>query len=172
MSTVHRCISTNASGYAATLLTASVLITGSSALLVGCASNHTASAPSESASTAAPHAEVLDPITREPIQGEGHAGYYGQWKVLFNSSADAVQYATLPRDKRAKLAAPQVLAAKQITNTTCPITGETLTAAAAPAKYEGEIIGFASVADANQFKSLAKNRQAKVIEKWKASGTT
>jgi len=91
------------------------------------------------------------------------------WKVHFENAENAAQFASLAPAKRAKLAAPQVLKAKGISNETCPLTGEPLTAAAAPVRYEGRVIGFASVADANQFNSLTKKKQAQMIEKWQGS---
>jgi len=78
----------------------------------------------------------------------------------------------MPISKRAKLCAPQVLEQKGITNATCPLTGERLTASAGPVKYEGQTIGFASLSDANQFKSLPKTQQKKTIDKWMATNTT
>lgn len=134
------------------------------------------SAPADAAPTPAPTAEPaptaslpIDPISREPVAGEGFVGYYGMWKVHFESAENAAQFASLAPAKRAKLAAPQVLKAKGIPNETCPLTGEPLTAAAAPVRYEGQVIGFASVADANQFNALTKKKQAQIIGKWQGS---
>lgn len=126
--------------------------------------------PSEVAkATAMKGFKYIDPISGEPITGEGHIGYYGMWQVRFQNGDNAKQFASLPKAKRAKVATVQVLAQKGITNTTCPMTGATLDAAAAPVKYDGKIIGFATVADANQFRSLNKEKQAQMIEKWKQS---
>jgi len=112
------------------------------------------------------------PVSGTEFQGDGHSGYYGLYEVHFCSRADAEQFASLPKEKRAKLAAAQVLPQKKITNSTCPLTGESLTAAAAPMKFEGEVIGFASEADANQFKSLPPAKQKSIIDRWRqqASG--
>jgi hypothetical protein len=66
---------------------------------------------------------------------------------------------------------PQVLAQRHITNTVCPLTGATLDANASPVTWDGKTIGFASAADANQFRSLKKEQQAKIIEKWRADGS-
>ena len=114
--------------------------------------------------------KYIDPITGEPVGANCHVGYYGQWQVRFNNPADAAQFASLPKAKRDKLAAPQVLAQKGITNTVCPLTGATLTAAAAPVKVDGAVVGFATMADANQFRSLKKAKQDSVIEAWKKDG--
>lgn len=93
------------------------------------------------------------------------------WEVHFCSRPDAEQFAVMPREKRAKLAAVQVLPQKKISNATCPITGQTLTAAAAPVTYEGVVIGFASVADANQFSSLPAAKKKSLIDQWRSSGS-
>ena len=105
-------------------------------------------------------------------QSTSYKGYFNSTPVYFASASNATQYGSLPLKQRAKLAAPQVLAQKQITNTTCPFTGETLTANADAVKYDGEIYGFASAADANQFRALPKQQQAKVMAVWKSSQTT
>jgi hypothetical protein len=114
--------------------------------------------------------EVVDPITQEPVDGSGHIGYFGQWQVRFNSAASAAQFAALPRAKRAALAAAQVLPKKGIHNSICPVTGETLTALAAPVTWDGTVIGFASMADANQFRAFTKEKQAAVIAAWTNAG--
>jgi hypothetical protein len=115
--------------------------------------------------------EVVDPITQETVTGQGHIGYFGQWQVRFNSSASAEQFAALPRAKRAALAAAQVLPKKGIHNSICPMTGETLTALAAPVTWDGTIIGFASMADANQFRAFTKEKQSAVIAAWRNAGS-
>ena len=115
--------------------------------------------------------EVVDPITQESVTGQGHIGYFGQWQVRFNSSASAEQFAALPRAKRATLAAAQVLPKKGIHNSICPMTGETLTALAAPVTWDGTMIGFASMADANQFRAFTKEKQAAVIAAWMNAGS-
>lgn len=113
---------------------------------------------------------IVDPMTQEPVDGSGHIGYFGQWQVRFNSAATAAQFAALPRAKRAALAAAQVLPKKGIQNATCPLTGETLTALAAPVTWDGTVIGFASMADANQFRAFTKEKQAAVIAAWTNAG--
>lgn len=114
--------------------------------------------------------EVVDPITQEPVDGSGHMGYFGQWQVRFNSATSAAQFAALPRAKRAALAAAQVLPKKGIHNAICPLTGETLTALAAPVTWDGTVIGFAGLADANQFRAFTKEKQAAVIAAWTNAG--
>jgi hypothetical protein len=114
--------------------------------------------------------EIVDPITQEPVDGSGHIGYFGQWQVRFNSAASAAQFAALPRAKRAALAAAQVLPKKGIHNSICPLTGETLTALAAQVTWDGTVIGFASMADANQFRAFTKEKQAAVIAAWTNAG--
>lgn len=135
----------------------------------GSGSSGAAGTPAASGATAsAPGRTVwICPISGQEVVGAGHVGYYGIYEVHFASRADAEQFASLPKEKRAALAAQQVLAQKKITNTTCPLTGNTLNAAAAPVVWEGVVIGFYSVADANQFKSLPPARQQKVIQAWK-----
>ena len=113
----------------------------------------------------------VDPISKEPVKGEGHVGYYGQWPVHFENGANAAQWASLPKAKRAKLAAPQVLPQKKITNHVCPLTGAELDAAAAPVTWDGAVIGFASSADANQFRALKKEKQDRIIAAWRADGS-
>lgn len=147
------------------------LLLGVLPCLNGCQSSPAdAAAPAQApVQASAATTETIDPISREPVTGEGFVGYYGMWKVHFESAENAAQFASLAPAKRARLAAPQVLKAKGIPNDTCPLTGEPLTAAAAPVRYEGQVIGFASVADANQFNSLTKKKQAQIIGKWQGS---
>lgn len=134
-------------------------------LITGCASN-----PSAATAAAAPakagRKTWVCPVCSQEFAGEGQVAYYGLYEVRCCSRADAEQLTALPASKRAQLATAQVLQQKKITNTTCPLTGETLTAAAAPATYETVVIGFASIADANQFKSLPKEKQKVIIDRW------
>jgi hypothetical protein len=51
------------------------------------------------------------------------------------------------------------------------MTGETLTALAAPVTWDGTTIGFASMADANQFRAFTKEKQAAVIAAWRNAGS-
>lgn len=101
-------------------------------------------------------------VTRDSI----YVGYFNVYPVYFASLSDSTQFGSMPISKRAKLSAPQVLEQKGIKNTSCPLTGETLTASASPGKYEGQAIGFATLSDANQFKSLPKAQQKKSVDKW------
>lgn len=114
--------------------------------------------------------EIRCPITGEPVTTESPSAMYGVFPVYCLSLEDARQFSTLPPEKRASLAAAQVLPQKRIVNATCPLTGEPLTAAAAPVLYEGVIIGFASVADANQFGSMSAKKKSECIAAWQASG--
>ena len=52
------------------------------------------------------------PVTEESI----YKGYFNATPVYFASASNATQYGTLPLKQRAKLAAPQVLAQKEIKN--------------------------------------------------------
>ena len=133
-------------------------------------SRRTADGADRAARAGTNETEVVDPITQEPVDGSGHIGYFGQWQVRFNSAASAAQFAALPRAKRAALAAAQVLPKKGIHNSICPMTGETLTALAAPVTWDGTMIGFASMADANQFRAFTKERQAAVMAAWTSAG--
>ncbi|MBL9149364.1 MAG: hypothetical protein JNM94_11780 [Phycisphaerae bacterium] len=113
--------------------------------------------------------EILCPITGEVVSTSSPNAWYGVFPVYCATVSDARQFTTLAKPQRAKLAAAQVLPQKRITNTTCPLTGEPLTAEAAPVLYEEVIIGFATVADANQFNSLAPAKKKKIIDEWRAS---
>jgi len=115
--------------------------------------------------------ECLDPITKEPVVGSSHVGYYGQWQLRFISADTAAQFAALPRAKRNKLGAAQVLPQKGIRNSVCPLTGETLTAQAAPVTWDGKIIGFATGADANRFRLMNKDKQSKIMTTWIDAGS-
>lgn len=134
-------------------------------LLLACQSsapttNH-AAAPS---GTPAP----VCPVTGKVVQGDGASAYYGVYEIVCFDREAANQFAALPPRKRAELAGPQVLARQGITNTTCPLTGKTLNAEAVAVKYDGTTYGFASLADANQFLSLPKKKQAQIIAKFVA----
>ncbi|MDZ4831512.1 MAG: hypothetical protein SGJ09_15095 [Phycisphaerae bacterium] len=116
--------------------------------------------------------EILCPISGEIVTIESPHAWYGVYPVYCSSVENARQFAALPKEKRAKLAVAQVLPQKRIKNSTCPLTGDTLTAAAAPVLYsdvnEEVIIGFASLADANQFTSLTPKKKKECIEAWRA----
>jgi hypothetical protein len=113
--------------------------------------------------------EMTCPVTGEVVTCESAVAYFECYPVYCVDRASARQFASLEVKQRARLAAEQVLAQKGIRNTTCPITGDTLTAAGSPAIFEGEVIGFASAADANQFRSLPAEKRAKLIAQWRES---
>jgi hypothetical protein len=117
-------------------------------------------------------AERLCPITGEPVTELDEAAYFESFPVYCKGRDSARQFAALAMPKRALYGAEQVLPQKGISNATCPITGESLTAAAAAVVYQGRTIGFASLADANQFRALKPERQAKLIERWQAESAT
>jgi hypothetical protein len=110
------------------------------------------------------------PISGDPVTTASPNALYGVYPVYCTSVADAKQFASLAPKKRAIAAAAQVLPQKGIRNRTCPLTGEALTAAAAPVNYEGDVIGFATLADANQFKSLAADKRAQLVREWRQAG--
>jgi len=115
--------------------------------------------------------ELVCPVTGEIVTTDSEAAFFECYPVYCFDRASARQFASLEMKQRARLGAEQVLAQKGIANTTCPITDEPLTAAASPAVFEGESIGFASLSDANQFRSLPIERRVKLIAQWKAAMT-
>lgn len=138
-------------------------------LAAGCANTSTVDSQAKSATSET----MLCPISGEPVTTDSkYVAYYSVYPVYCASLSDSTQFGSMPISKRAKLCAPQVLEQKGITNATCPLTGETLTASAAPVKYEGQTIGFATLSDANQFKSLPKPQQKKIMDKWIAENAT
>lgn len=138
-------------------------------LAAGCANTSTVDSQAKSATSET----MLCPISGEPVTTDSkYVAYYSVYPVYCASLSDSTQFGSMPISKRAKLCAPQVLEQKGITNDTCPLTGEKLTASAAPLKYEGKTIGFASLSDANQFKSLPKPQQKKIMDKWIAENET
>jgi len=138
-------------------------------LATGCANTPTVDSQAKGATSGA----MLCPISGEPVTTDSkYVAYFSVYPVYCASLSDSTQFGSMPISKRSKLCAPQVLEQKGITNTTCPLTGETLTASAGPVKYEGQTIGFASLSDANQFKSLPKAQQKKIIDKWMATNAT
>jgi hypothetical protein len=145
-------------------------------VLLGCASQATTSSTAPTVNKAYPTqsakmtGEIRCPISGEVVTTSSPCAMYGVYPVYCKTVEDARQFAALPKAKRAQLATEQVLAQKRITNTTCPLTGEKLTAAAAPVLYDGMIIGFASVADANQFNSLPPAKKKSCIDAWKSTG--
>jgi len=138
--------------------------------MLGCANSP--SVPTQTVAT--PLATSLTcPISGESVSKETlYVAYFSVYPVYCASLSDSTQLGSMPIAKRAKLCAPQVLAQKQITNSTCPLTGSTLSASAIPVKYENQIVGFDTAADANQFKSLPKAQQKKIIDKWRAAQST
>ncbi len=157
-------------------LPALAVVAATLSFLGACASTPPAgsSATSAAAPASAPRGAKTwtCPISGTEFKGDGQVAYFGMWEVHCCTRADAEQFAAMPPEKRARLAAPQVLPQKKITNTTCPLTGDALTAAAAPVTYEGVVIGFASLADANQFRSLPPAKQKDVIDRWKSTSAS
>ncbi len=139
-------------------------------LFAGCAT--TAPVDAQKATAPTPTAMVC-PISGEPVTNQSiYVAYFSVYPVYCASLSDSTQFGAMPLSKRATLAAPQVLAQKGITNATCPLTGETLTASAVAVKYETQNVGFATLSDANQFKSLPKAQQKKIMDKWLAANAT
>lgn len=152
---------------------ATVLSISLAALLpVGCQSNLKSTLPTIETIMPIAQAERLCPITGEPVTDADEAAFFETYPVYCKGRENARQFASLSAEQRARLAKDQVLAQKGIANTTCPLTGEALTAAAAPVVYEGTVVGFASLADANQFRSLNAEKKAKLIERWRSERPT
>lgn len=114
--------------------------------------------------------EMTCPVSAEIVTDQDEAAYFDSYPVYCKGRDNARQFASLSSKQRARLASEQVLAQKGIANKTCPITGEPLNANASAVVYQGTAIGFASSADANQFRSLNADGKAKVIKQWKAAG--
>jgi len=140
---------------------------------IGCSTAPTATTPTTAVLRVEPIVltELVCPVTGETVTTESEAAFFECYPVYCFDRASARQFASLEAKQRARLGAEQVLAQKGIANTTCPITDEALTAAASPAVFEGEVIGFASLSDANQFRSLPLEKRAKLIAQWKAAMT-
>lgn len=138
------------------------------ALLAGCASGTKSTLPAIERYPAIVQAEMTCPISGETVTVCDEAAYFESFPVYCKGRANARQFASLEAKQRARLASDQVLPQKGIANRTCPLTGDALTAAAAPVAYEGVVIGFASAADANQFRSLKAEKKARLIEAWRA----
>lgn len=139
-----------------------------SALAAGCQSNIKSTLPVIETITPIVQTERICPITGESVTELDEAAFFETYPVYCKGRDNARQFASLDAKQRARLAKDQVLPQKGIANATCPLTGESLTAAASPVVYEGEVVGFASLADANQFRSLNAEKKAKLIAKWKA----
>lgn len=137
------------------------------ALLFGCRSSTTtaSSGPATATRAGAP----VCPITGKTVKGEGASAYYGVYEIVCYDREAANQFASLPPKKRAEVAGPQVMATQGITNTTCPLTGKSLNAEAVAVKHDGKTYGFACLADANQFMSLPRKKQAEIIAKFNAA---
>ena len=134
----------------------------------GCQSGIKSTLPTVEVITPIVQTERLCPITGEPVTELDEAAFFETYPVYCKGRENARQFASLSASQRARLAKDQVLPQKGISNATCPLTGETLNAAAAPVVHEGEVIGFASLADANQFRSLRPEKKARTIERWRA----
>lgn len=135
----------------------------------GCTSSNPAHAvPKVEVAPALALVEATCPISGEPVTELDEIAYFGSFPVYCKGRDNARQFAALPVKQRSRLASEQVLAQKGIANAICPVTGETLDADAAAVVYEGRVIGFASSADANQFRSLKPEKKAKVIAAWEA----
>lgn len=117
-----------------------------------------------------PVTERFCPVTGEPVDERSEAAYFESFPVYCKDRASARQLASLEPTQRARLAAEQVLPQKGIANGTCPLTGDALTATAAPVVWQGEVIGFATVADANQFRALPEAKRERLIAAWRTGG--
>ena len=115
---------------------------------------------------------LKDPFNEHLIAGAGEPGHYGQWELRFENADSAAKFAALPKARRAKLAAAQVLPQRGIPNRVCPLTGITLTADAVPVTWNDRTIGFATAADAHRFREMSKSEQLTVIEGWMRRGST
>jgi hypothetical protein len=138
------------------------------ALASGCQSNINSTLPVVETVTPIAQTERFCPVTGEPVTELDEHAFFETYPVYCKGRENARQFASLSATQRARLAKEQVLPQKGISNTSCPLTGETLTAAASPVVYEGQVVGFASLADANQFRSLNAEKKAKLIARWKA----
>ncbi len=87
---------------------------------------------------------------------------WGEYTIAVNNH-DVNQWHSLPEAQQAKLIAPDVLRERRVVNTHCPISGERLMADAPTAEYDGEIIGFASQIDKNQWGALPERSHARLI---------
>ena len=140
--------------------------------LIGCAQQNASTLPKVELITPIVMTSMQCPITGEDVTELDEVAFFECYPVRCKGRENARQFAALPMNQRAKLATDQVLPQKGIDesrgNSTCPITGETLTASAVPVVYEQVVIGFASTADANQFRSLKAEKKALLIAQWKA----
>lgn len=155
------------------VLLASILVATSVAAGTGCSTGPAATSPSPAAIVAIQPIEVRErfcPVTGDAVTECSEIAYFESFPVYCKDRASARQLASLEPKQRARLAAEQVLPQKGIANATCPLSGEALTATAAPVVWEGSVVGFATPADANQFRSLPEAKRAKLIEQWRADG--
>lgn len=135
---------------------------------LGCQSGVKSTLPVIEVIAPIPQKERHCPVSGEAVTEEDAVAYFETYPVYCKGRENARQFASLEMRQRARLAAEQVLPQKGIANATCPLTGEKLTAAAAPVLFEGTVIGFASAADANQFRSLTPEKKARLIAQWKS----
>lgn len=147
-----------------------ILVPLASLVLVACNPAVKSTLPTVDHITPIVQAEMNCPITGETVTDADAAAYYESYPVYCKGRENARQFAALDAKQRAKLGAEQVLPQKGIANKTCPLTGETLDARATAVVYEGAAIGFASSADANQFRSLKADQKAEIIADWRKSG--
>lgn len=148
-----------------------VLSTAAPLFLAGCNPAVKNTIPKVDSIASLPMTEMTCPVTGETVTELDEAAYFESYPVYCSGRANARQFASLESSQRARFAADQVLAQKGIANKTCPLTGEPLTATSAAVVFDGATIGFATPADANQFRSLKPERQSKLIADWKASGS-
>ena len=120
---------------------------------------------------AIPVAEMTCPVSGEPVTMLDEAAFFESFPVFCKGRVNARQFASLEMKQRARLAAEQVLPQKGIANTTCPLTGEPLTANASAVAFEGTVVGFATPADAAQFRSLKPEKPSKLIADWKTESS-
>lgn len=135
---------------------------------VGCSTESMSTDPKGDSVVLIVQTEMTCPITGESVTELDEVAFFECYAVHCKGRDSARQFAALEMKQRARLGAEQVLAQKGISNAICPLSGDTLTAAAAPVTYEGEVIGFSSPADANQFRALPREKQSKLVTQWKA----
>jgi hypothetical protein len=144
------------------------------ALVAGCAADPEVARKVDRSFPTVPAAvppPMLCPVSGEEVTAASPQAWFNVYPVYCRTDADRKQFAALKPGSRARAAAEQVLPQKRIANATCPMSDETLDAGAVPVLFEGEIYGFASRADANDFRALTAKpeKQRKIIADWKAA---
>lgn len=102
-------------------------------------------------------------VTKKPLPIDAEVIVIEGVTFGFTSAKYTTQYMAIPAEVRADLVGPYLVRASGISNTTCPITGETLNLGCPSIKSGDVRIGFADTSALESFHMLKANQRNEII---------